>query len=435
MYNNVIFRVFGGGIFIGIFFLFAGSMFLKERYHINFSSILITIAFFFLIGVNYILFDNALKMMSLYIVVLFVYKAIYKSSITQSAIASLISYLMLVIGELLFITGVSIAMKLRYVTNMNVFVGDFISNLLINIFASLLVLLIYKAVRKWISNIKEKNKIILIFTSLIILTSICLIFYKLLSYDWQFDEMFILNSILIICIAYIAFILIKQQIDKAKISDDYEKAVEYSIKSEKLIERYSISQHENKNELIIIKSMVHKNNKRLLDYLNEIIKEKDNIEDAWIRFLRYLPFGGVKGIIHNKISEMKSQGIEVFLDISKAIEKSFLKDLNVKENNQITKIIGVFLDNAKEAAVEAEEKKVTILIYMDKEDIVFEIANTYIGNVDIEKIYEVGLTTKGKNHGYGLPLVKGIIESNNRLQNETKIIDNCFVQRLKIFKQ
>ena len=358
-----IIEIFGSSIFVGMFFLYAGYKFLGTKYEKTAKNIIASLALIIFITFNYLFLNNELKMMVLYIAVLFVYRIIYNKSLPQSATASLMAYLMLVVGELLFAIEVAITSKVFSLFAIDIFYGDFIVNVMISLLATLFTLLIYKYIRKVIAKIKDNNKIIMVFTFAVILIAICSLFYRLSFNDWSFDRIFVFNSVLIVCMAYISIIIIKQQIEKAKISDDYEKAVEYSIKSEKLIERYSISQHENKNELIIIKSMVHKNNKRLLDYLNEIIKEKDNIEDAWIRFLRYLPFGGVKGIIHNKISEMKSQGIEVFLDISKAIEKSFLKELNVKENNQITKIIGVFLDNAKEAAVEAEEKKVTILIY------------------------------------------------------------------------
>ena len=41
-------------------------------------------------------------------------------------------------------------------------------------------------------------------------------------------------------------------------------------------------------------------------------------------------------------------------------------------------------------------------------------------------------TTKGKGHGYGLQLVKNIVENNSKFETETEISSNTFTQTLKI---
>ena len=48
--------------------------------------------------------------------------------------------------------------------------------------------------------------------------------------------------------------------------------------------------------------------------------------------------------------------------------------------------------------------------------------------VDIDRLYEIGYTTKGGEHGVGLPLVNKIIKQNDRFNCVPKIIDNFFVQ-------
>ena len=129
---------------------------------------------------------------------------------------------------------------------------------------------------------------------------------------------------------------------------------------------------------------------------------------------------------------MKDNGINALLNISKDIENSKLKELSIKENNQLSKILGVFLDNAKEAAFLSEDKEVSVSVYIDDSDIVFEISNTYTGDIDLSKIYTIGGTTKGKGRGYGLVLVDSIIKENKIFTNEVKKVDKYFVQVLKI---
>lgn len=428
-----IFNALVSGLFIGPFFIYSGSKLLQVGFKKSFYNFFVSVLLMFFSIFSYWYLDNGAKMMIVYIVVLLSYKSIFKKNLSQCAVAALMSYLLLTVGELMFMVGIAIADHLGSINNTDVFKGNIFVNLSISIIAVLLLILFCKPINKIINRTKENNKFTLIFTCAILLMALCSLFYKISFNRFRFDKTLVLNVMLIISLTYIGVVILKQRYDKAKLSEKYETYVKYSKQSEKLVEQYSISQHENKNELIIIKSMVHKNNKRLLEYLDEIITSKDNIESAWIRYLRYIPFGGLKGIVHNKISVMKELGINVFLNISKEIEKSNLKDLNMKENNQLSKIIGVFLDNAKEASLLSSKKEVSIAIFTEKNNVIFEISNSCLDkNVDLEKIYDFGHSTKGKGRGYGLSLVKSIVDENNMFDNETKIIDEYFVQILKV---
>ncbi|MBQ7137179.1 MAG: GHKL domain-containing protein [Bacilli bacterium] len=421
------------GLFIGPFFIYAGSKLLQVRFKKTFRSFSISFLVMVFSVLSYIYMDNGAKMTIVYLIVLFAYKIMFNKNTSQSAVAALISYLLLTVGELLFMVGIAIANKISFINNMEVFKGNIFVNASIAILAVLLLHLLLKPLNKVVVRTKENNKFTLIFTCAILLIALCSLFYKIYFSKFRLDETLVLNVMLIISITYIGVVILKQRYDKARISEEYEVYVEYSKQSEKLVEEYSISQHENKNELIIIKSMVHKSNKKLLEYLDEIIISKDNIKSAWIRHLRYIPFGGLKGILHNKISVMKDAGINVFLDISKEIGKSNLKKLTMKENNQLSKVIGVFLDNAKEAAILSDAKEVSISIFMNTDDVVFEIYNSYQEKeIDIKSLYDSGHSTKGKGRGYGLSLVKTIVDENPMFINETKIVDEYFVQILKV---
>lgn len=79
----------------------------------------------------------------------------------------------------------------------------------------------------------------------------------------------------------------------------------------------------------------------------------------------------------------------------------------------------------------SRKKEININIYFDKYFII-EISNYFEGNLDVEKIYNKGYSTKGKGHGYGLTLVKNIIEQNKNIINENKIEKNIFTQIIKI---
>lgn len=418
--------------FVSIYFAFSGTRLFRNKMPKTLFNVLIIIFLFLFISINYLVVDNMVKSGILYIVVLIAYRLLFHKSMIQCAIASFVAYLGTGLGEVLFIAVISLLNLFGIFPSVTNLGGDALANSIIVLFSTLFIFLIYRPANKMLEKIKEHNKFTIIITFSLLLVAICVLFYKLSFHKYEVDSYLIFNLVLIIALSYISVVIIKQHYDKTKLSDEYEKYVEYSKQSEKLVDLYSVSQHENKNELIIIKSMVHKTNKELLEYLDEIITSKDYFDESWIRHLQYLPFGGLKGIIHNKISEMKDNGINALLNISKDIENSKLKELSIKENNQLSKILGVFLDNAKEAAFLSEDKEVSVSVYIDDSDIVFEISNTYIGDIDLSKIYTIGGTTKGKGRGYGLVLVDSIIKENKIFTNEVKKVDKYFVQVLKI---
>jgi len=429
---NTIFEYLMGSVLLSLFFIYSGKKNFGVRWKLNLKTLLVIFAMVIIITVNYMYLDNIAKTSVAYLTILISYRILFDRPIIQCVIAAVVPCILMAIGEVSFIAIISVLNLLGISVGVMELIGGFFANLIIVLLSLLMLMIVYKRISKLLSKVGEYNKLTLIITFILLVTINCTLFYKLYFHKYQVDNYLLFNAFLILSLSYIAFVLIKQQYDKIKISDEYGKYVEYSKQSEKLVDQYSINQHENKNELIIIKSMVHKNNKELLEYLDEIISSKDNIDDAWIRSLRYLPFGGLKGIIHNKVSEMKDKYINVFLNISKSVENSKLKNLSIKDNNQLSKILGVFLDNAMEAAILSEDKEISICVFLEDNEVVFEISNTYITDIDISRIYEMGHTSKGRGRGYGLSLVNAVIKENKIFTNEVKKIDKYFVQILKI---
>jgi len=69
-------------------------------------------------------------------------------------------------------------------------------------------------------------------------------------------------------------------------------------------------------------------------------------------------------------------------------------------------------------------------MYKENKNIVISISNNYSGNINIDKIIKKGYTTKGKGRGYGLTLVKEIIDKNRMLEENKEIVNNYYIQNL-----
>ena len=129
---------------------------------------------------------------------------------------------------------------------------------------------------------------------------------------------------------------------------------------------------------------------------------------------------------------MKKKGIEVYLQVDDSLNKLNFDKFSTQKNKNICTIIGIFLDNALEASDLADKKNVSVILTTEKNKLIINISNTYKGRIDITKIDEAGYSTKGKNRGFGLEIVRNIIEESNYLKNERQIMGSIFNQKLII---
>ena len=147
---------------------------------------------------------------------------------------------------------------------------------------------------------------------------------------------------------------------------------------------------------------------------------------------KYLPSNGIKGFFYYKFTEAEEKNIKVSVNISKQIEKSFLGNLDTKDFKDLVRIIGVYLDNAIDASSESKDKKLGIEIYLTNEDIEIIISNTFGNKINIDKMGREKFSTKGKNRGHGLLLVKHILHNNSIFESHNEIINGLYIQKLKI---
>ena len=102
--------------------------------------------------------------------------------------------------------------------------------------------------------------------------------------------------------------------------------------------------------------------------------------------------------------------------------------LNVDDYNKLVQV----LDNMIDSISETNDRLVSINIYIEDEKIHGEFVNSFSGRIDLSRLNEIGYSTKGEQHGVGLPLVAKIIQSNNRFACDTQIMDNFFIQHITI---
>lgn len=146
--------------------------------------------------------------------------------------------------------------------------------------------------------------------------------------------------------------------------------------------------------------------------------------------IKNIPNGGLKGLIHYKIVEMQKKKIKLYIDINENVDNKKINKYLTDNLNDISKIIGVYLDNAREAALKSKEKYIIIEAECNKDKLNFSISNTYKGGINLSKIDNAGYSKKGKNRGYGLSLVHDIISKRDDVEQYREFNGIYFVQHI-----
>ena len=139
---------------------------------------------------------------------------------------------------------------------------------------------------------------------------------------------------------------------------------------------------------------------------------------------------GIYNLLTKKYYEAESKDIKVNI--------TFLLDLSTLNMKiyEFARILGILLDNAIEAASECDNKVLNLTFRNDFKNSVqlIIIENTYKDeNLDIDKIFEKGVSGKEDHTGLGLWEVKKLVKKNNNVNLIPKAENGLFTQRLEIY--
>lgn len=231
--------------------------------------------------------------------------------------------------------------------------------------------------------------------------------------------------ILILIIIVLVFIIIKESKKNKMLFD---KVHRY----EDIINEQGMINHEYNNQLMVVSGYIQCNKyDKANEYLKDIINEHRIGQNYEIRQLSKFPCGGLKTLLYYKFEKMDKNKIKYSFYFNNEME-SILEKMNLKMYKDITKLTGIFLDNAIDYLKIIDDKKIDISMNVTTKYLIIEISNKINEDVDISSFYKKGFTTKGKGHGFGLQIVKSIIKSNEKLDVTTDIDNNSLVQTILV---
>ena len=284
----------------------------------------------------------------------------------------------------------------------------------------------------------EKYKYILYFCALCTLTT----YYIFLMYSIFKGSSYIrllsviTGLIFILLCTYITVSVLKNikletnnKIESAKL----EQQKKYILALEKNNNEIKKFKHDFNNIILGLDGYINNddfNKEKLKKYFNSTIMNFNNnieLNNIVIAKLNSIKVSSLKSLITNKVLVAQNNNIDVDINIQGEINDLYTDEM------QLSRILGILLDNAIEASLEVpDDKKIEMNIIQIDKTTDIQISNTFNNTgTPIADFNKEGFSTKGTNRGLGLSSAHEIANKLNILLN-TEIDGNTFIQNLSI---
>ena len=285
-----------------------------------------------------------------------------------------------------------------------------------------------------IDNMDKKNKILLIVNALLIVIVLAMQFYLVRFYSNVMPAFITFISIIGLIAYFNVSIYSMISISKLKTTERELEGAQLTIHSLTILHDTVRSfKHDFDNIVNGIGGYIRDKDMQGLEaYYKQILEECKKTINLYYLRPELVNEPSIYNILASKYYIADKQKIEINLDV-------FL-DLREIENHmkiyEFTRILGILLDNAIEAAKECEEKIINVSFRKDEHNqkIVVKIENTYKNkDVDIKKIFNKDYSSKEEHSGLGLWKIKQILNKNNTLNLLTSKNDMFFQQQFEIY--
>lgn len=168
----------------------------------------------------------------------------------------------------------------------------------------------------------------------------------------------------------------------------------------------------------------------LKQYYSKLLEDCQQVNNLTALSPSVINNPAIYNVLANKYHLADELGIKINLEVFMD-----LNELNINPY-ELTRILGILMNNAIEASKECDEKIINVIFRKEKRRHLqlIIIENTYKDKtIDTEKIYEKGFSTKEGNTGIGLWEVRQIMRKHNNLNLFTSKSDELFSQQFEIY--
>lgn len=366
----------------------------------------------------------------------FIIMCVFKTKFLKALFAEFIPVVCITILEMLLAR----LFLLLFGTGYEVCANIPICRLFINLTIYVSIFLIYKLSKHFhfniaiLDSVSKKNKRTLLINTIFAIIVLFTQIYLIVFYNDKLPSHIILVNILSL-FAYFAISIFSmtKTMKLEKTTADLEQEKMYNKTLQILHDNMRAFKHDFSNIISGIGGYIDTNDmKGLKKYYQQLLQDCNHVNNLSLLSPDTINNPAVYSVLANKYYKADSLGIKITLE-------SFIDFNNLHmEIYEFTRILGILMDNAIEAASECDEKIINVIIRNDAKQNrqLLIVENTYKDkNIDIDKIYEKGFSTKSENTGLGLWEVDRIINKHKNLARFTTKSDELFKQQIEIYNE
>lgn len=375
-------------------------------------------------------YNIILNYLSAFIIIYFVLKAGFFKTILSSVLPSIVFMLLenLLFNPYLTILDISYADA----TTIPMYRIPYALFVYLIVFTLIIIFKTYKIQIKNFESFDKKNQTIIILNFIFGLFNIIMQVILTVNYiDILPISFTFFNFICLLIYFSLSFYTLIKVINLVSTTQKLKTVEEYNKELQVLHDSVRGFKHDFDNIVTTIGGYVKTNDMEgLSKYYSQLEGDCTKVSNLYVLNPDIINNPGVYSLLTTKYSEAEEKGIHINLTILLDFN-----NLNMKIY-EFSRILGILLDNAIEAASECDEKILNIDFRNEAKNNrnIILIENTYNNkNVDTQEIFNKGITGKENHSGLGLWEIRQILKKNNNINLHTAKNEKYFSQQLEIY--
>lgn len=425
---EVLVRIFSGILMVSTGYYIISNIELNRTEKLNQKNFFLLLLLFLFSIYNFNEEYTTFYTLSVIILNIIIYKFIFKLSI-ENTICSVIVFMIT-----LFISDIIVTSLFKMFFNVEEIRNNEILFLITNIFISIICIVGFKIQRirrrllQVYDVVLQRKRIINSAFLIILILDFCVVANNIIRYEiYRTEYLNTLIGVVLFCV--LSFFYFKNEQQYNQLSIEYENLFCYVQTFEDWIEKEQFNRHEYKNQLAVIRCITK--DKKVKNKIDEILEDNINIDEQSLTNLKSLPKGGLKGLMYYKSALAQKQKIKLSTDVY-INEKGILSKLSKEQTKVLCKLIGIYFDNAIEAAMESKKKIVVVEIYELKDRVSIVFSNTFKKGQLLKNRNKKGVSSKGEGRGNGLYFASKLLKNNKWLKEHQDNIDGYYIEQITI---
>lgn len=365
----------------------------------------------------------------------FIIMGVFKVSFFKSVFAELLPVLCITVLEIFITRLIFVFCGINYEHCASIP----ILRLVTTSFIYAIIYLLYKLFKgKYINiifsdNIGKKNKVIIFGNLIIALIVLFMQMYLIGYYNENLPSSIVwINIISLISYFVLSFYSIIKTMYLHKAEIDLEQEKQYNKTLQILHDNIRAFKHDFANIISGIGGYVETNDMDgLKKFYKQLLQDCNQVNNLVSLNPDSINSPAVYSVLANKYYKADNLGIKINLE-------TFIDFNNLYMGiYEFTRILGILMDNAIEATSECDKKYIHVEIRNEpkRNRQLLIVENTYKDkDINIDKIYEKGYSTKPHNTGLGLWEVENILKKHKNITRFTTKDNELFKQQIEIYK-